>query len=111
MTTRGLPLILLSMLSLSSCAVFPDATGTYAKTWTAADNEQLLALVHSRSDIERTIRDIEMLSPDRAHIVTTKGNGSGYFNATEFTIQKKQQSWTVVGAVDHTMILYYSCIP
>jgi hypothetical protein len=99
MFTRGFPLVAVSMFSLVGCAVFPDSTGDYANTWTTADNQQLLVLIHSRRDIERTIRDVEVIRPDRARIVTTKGNGPGAFDATDFVIEKHEGHWKIVGSV------------
>jgi hypothetical protein len=102
MVPRRLILFALTAFLVGSCATFPEPDGEYATTWSAADNAQLLALIHGRCDIERTIRDIEVIRPGRARVVTTKGNGSGAFTGTEFTIEKKRGRWFIVGPVRPT---------
>lgn len=109
MVTRSLAWIsALTALLIASCATFPDPSGEYAGRWTATDNAQLLALIHGRPDIERTIRDIELIRPDQAHISTTKGNGSGVFVGTDFTIKKKQGRWIIVEPVQRGTVVFGS---
>jgi hypothetical protein len=98
----------LAALACVSCATPSSVAWEPAHAWTEADSAQLQSIIGSRGDIGRVVRDVKLLRPDLARVITTSRAGVGERKATEFTIEKKQGRWRIVGPILHTQMFIIS---
>jgi len=85
-------LFVLAPCMFTSCAPWPQVTGSYAGRLTCSDILQIRALVREDPRLRKPVTDISIWHPDEAGVC------SGHDLYTAFTVRKKNERWILDAA-------------
>jgi len=83
-------------LLLSACVTPPtQITGRYAARLSDADVGQIRLLVASRRDLGRTLKELEVVTPDRVRVEVGRYHGPDHWTGTSFFVVRQQGTWLI----------------